>query len=205
MGGQQGQGCRRDAVKAGGLADGPRPHGSELLPDLVGEPAQLRIVQALRQLQALVPPIGRDVGRLAREIDLVLRVDLELPGDLRRELTKAWPDPASSAIPMFGCESSSNALRRWPSLLRRSPWRSASLGVNETERAKSRAAPSVAIFDACRRRRVAPTQPMAMPLSVRRWSALSARSVSRYSAREVNIRYGSVTPRVTKSSIITAR
>ena len=34
----------------------------------------------------------------------------------------------------------------------------------------------------------APTQPSAMPRPVSRWSALSARSVSRYSAREVNMR-----------------
>ena len=33
-----------------------------------------------------------------------------------------------------------------------------------------------------------PTQPAAMPFSVNRWSALSARSFRRYSAREVNIR-----------------
>ena len=41
------------------------------------------------------------------------------------------------------------------------------------------------------------------PSAVSRWSALSARRVSRYSAREVNMRYGSLVPRVTKSSIIT--
>ena len=51
--------------------------------------------------------------------------------------------------------------------------------------------------------RADPTQPTAIPRSVKRWSALSARNKSRYSARDVNIRYGSGAPLVTRSSIIT--
>jgi hypothetical protein len=39
-----------------------------------------------------------------------------------------------------------------------------------------------------------PTSPSAMPIPVSRVVALSARSRRRYSARAVNIRYGSVTP-----------
>ena len=77
------------------------------------------------------------------------------------------------------------------------------------DRQRIRRAPSprrsAAILVSNCRCRSGPTQPSAMPLPVSRWSALSARSVSRYSAREVNIRYGSVMPRVTRSSIITPR
>ena len=45
--------------------------------------------------------------------------------------------------------------------------------------------------------------PAAWPSGVNRRSALSCRSSSRYSARLVNMRYGSSTPRVTRSSINT--
>src|SRR3982074_2232414 len=61
-------------------------------------------------------------------------------------------------MPISGCDSSSNALRRWPSLFSARPWRSASFGVRETERAKSRAAVNAAIFSAGRPRRTAPPQ-----------------------------------------------
>src|SRR5271154_6811849 len=51
----------------------------------------------------------------------------------------------------------------------------------------------------CHRR--SPTTPAARPLAVRRESALSARQLMRYSLREVNMRYGSLTPFVIRSSI----
>ena len=60
--------------------------------------------------------------------------------------------------------------------------------VSDTDRANSWASPSERIFSACRACRSPPTHPIAMPFWVSRWSALSARRVSRYSAREVNIR-----------------
>ena len=49
------------------------------------------------------------------------------------------------------------------------------------------------------------TTPNARPASVSRRSALSSRNCSRYSARDVNIRYGSETPRVMRSSTSTPR
>ena len=57
--------CRRDAVHAGSLADGARTGGVKLLADFMGKTAQLRILEPVRQFQALVPAIGRDVGGLA--------------------------------------------------------------------------------------------------------------------------------------------
>src|SRR5262249_22576715 len=57
--------CPRDAVHAGSLADGARTGGIKLLADFMGKTAQLRIVEPVRQFQALVPAIGRDVGGLA--------------------------------------------------------------------------------------------------------------------------------------------
>ncbi len=53
--------------------------------------------------------------------------------------------------------------------------------------------------------RTPPTQPQPMPGPVSRRSALSERNDSRYSDREVNIRYGSLTPCVVRSSTITPR
>ena len=48
-----------------------------------------------------------------------------------------------------------------------------------------------------------PTKSKFIPRSVNLWSALSALKVNLYSALEVNIRYGSVTPLVIRSSTIT--
>ena len=66
---------------------------------------------------------------------------------------------------------------------------------SRSRRASARTRPSA------RRRRC----PAVRPCSVRRRSALSSRSCSRYSARDVNIRYGSVTPWVMRSSTSTPR
>ena len=51
--------------------------------------------------------------------------------------------------------------------------------------------------------RASSTRPSSRPFSVRRRSALSSRRISRYSAREVNMRYGSWVPRVIRSSTST--
>src|SRR5262245_66395530 len=89
---QERQRRRRHAVDAAGLADGARADRRELLLGLVGKPRQLRVVERLRQFEAFVAAVRGDVGGLAREIDVVQRVDLELLGDLRRELAEARPD-----------------------------------------------------------------------------------------------------------------
>jgi hypothetical protein len=83
------------------------------------------------------------------------------------------------------------------------PARAASLGVADSDEASKRASSSAVILRVNASRRVRPANPRLQASGVRRWSALSARSVSRYSARDVNMRYGSLTPRVTRSSIIT--
>src|SRR6266702_1445277 len=72
------------------------------------------------------------------------------------------------------------------------PCRSASLGLSDRDCAMARAWDSAAVLARCLEARAPPTQPMRMPAAVRRWSALSARSVNRYSARDVNIRSGSL-------------
>ena len=53
--------------------------------------------------------------------------------------------------------------------------------------------------------RASSTKPRSLPISVSRMSALSSRSCRRYSARLVNMRYGSVTPLVIRSSTSTPR
>ena len=63
------------------------------MPGLVGKPPQLRVVEAVRQFEAFIPAIGRDIGGLAREVDLVFGVDFKLLGDLRLELAEAGPNP----------------------------------------------------------------------------------------------------------------
>src|SRR5687767_11225756 len=89
---QQRQGRRRDAIKPAGLSDGAWSGGLQPLPDLVGEAAQLGIIDAVRQLQALIAAIGGNVVGLTRKIDLVFRVDLELHSDLGRQVRKAGPN-----------------------------------------------------------------------------------------------------------------
>ena len=84
--------CATSSVSAAGvtpsiLAAWPMVRGllrDQLLPDLVRQARQRRVIEVVRQREAFVAPIRRDVGGLAREIDLVFGVDLDLLGDLRR-------------------------------------------------------------------------------------------------------------------------
>src|SRR6266571_4342796 len=55
---------RRHAVDAAGLADGARADRLQLLLGLVGEPRELRIVEPIGQFEALIAPIGSDIGGL---------------------------------------------------------------------------------------------------------------------------------------------
>ena len=70
-------------------------------------------------------------------------------------------------------------------------------------RCSSRSRHSRFVSKACQR--ASSTRPNCLPNAVSRRSALSSRRRSRYSARLVNMRYGSVTPLVTKSSTRTPR
>ena len=81
MRGEQRERRRRHAVEPPGLADGARPRGRELLPRFVGEAGHRRIVEVVGQREGFVAAIGGDIRRLARKIDIVFRVGLELLGD----------------------------------------------------------------------------------------------------------------------------
>ena len=114
----------RHAVDPAGLADGARPMSRRASAATSFEsPGSAGVVEVVRQVEALVAAVGGDIGRLAVEIDLVLGVDLELLGDVRLQVA-----PSCGQIrqrlrrsPMFGYDSSSNAVRRWPSLLSEMP------------------------------------------------------------------------------------
>src|SRR5262245_939099 len=96
---EQRQRRRGDAVHARGLADSGRARGRKLLADLVGQPRELRIVEALGQLQAFVAAIRGDIRGLAGQVDLVFGIDLELRGNLCRQIGKLRPDPPKLSDP----------------------------------------------------------------------------------------------------------
>ena len=95
---------------------------------------------------------------------------------------------ASASRVRCGWAASSKAERRTPSWLTATPAAASAVGAAVAAfiiaRARSRLAPRARWKAA----RAGPTQPSATPLPVSRSSALSARSDSRYSAREVNMR-----------------
>src|SRR5712664_1395432 len=71
MGGEQRQGRRGDTVQATRLPHRARTEGGELVLHLARKTRNLPEVEIVRKRQALVAPEGRDVGRLAIEIDRV--------------------------------------------------------------------------------------------------------------------------------------
>src|SRR5262249_11667928 len=89
---KQCQGRRRDAVDPGRMSNRAWPVGLEFLFDLVRETRQRRIIEIIRPLKAFIAPIGGDISRLTRKINVILGIDLDLLGDLGCELAKAWPD-----------------------------------------------------------------------------------------------------------------
>ncbi len=111
--------------------------------------------------------------------------------------------PSDCSISVFACRESASTSSQVVSGRRR-------IVSKEAPSTHSRARISSAREIACSwassrsyRSRVA--RPIFHPNGVNRRSALSCRSSSRYSARDVNIRYGSSTPFVTRSSIKTPR
>ena len=168
-----------------------RPHGGELLPDLGREPGDRPIVEVRRQLERLVAPHRLDVRLLALQIDGILRVDRRparrSAAGSRRAPARS-PQAARSSTSGIGEQlegAAANAVlvhrEAVPRRLRR----------RQRQRIAARRARSL------ERRRLAPqtplpaplpTQPASTPSGVSRWSALSARSDRRYSAREVNMR-----------------
>jgi hypothetical protein len=89
---QQSQRRRRHAIDLAGMADGARLIRRQLLLDLVGQTFQRRIIEIVRQREALVAAIGGDIGGLAREIDVVFGVDLDLRDDLWLKCSELRPD-----------------------------------------------------------------------------------------------------------------
>ena len=89
---QQRQRRRRHAIDAAGVADGARPMRLQFLFGFVRQSRQRRVIEIVRQCETFIAPIRRDIRRLARQIDIVLGIDLDLLGDFRRELAEARPD-----------------------------------------------------------------------------------------------------------------
>src|SRR5262245_32792261 len=83
-----------DPVNAPRLPDRARSDQSELLSGLVGQAFDLRIVDLIRQDQAFVATKCFYVGGLARQIDIVFCVDLELLSDLWLQFQKLRPGTA---------------------------------------------------------------------------------------------------------------
>ena len=122
-----------------------------------------------RQFKTLVAPERRDVSRLARKIDFIFRIDFDLLSDFRGQFgEKRGQTFVRSEIVTFGYDSSSNAVRRCPSLLSESPKGSASFGVRDTDLANSRASFSIDDFVLCARARSPLTHPIVIPISVSR-------------------------------------
>ena len=99
---QQRQRRRRHAIDAARMSDGARPMRLQFLFRFVRQSRQRSVIEIVRQREAFVAPIGGNVRRLARKIDIVLGVDLDLLGDLASSSPKRGQTRARSAIAMFG-------------------------------------------------------------------------------------------------------
>ncbi len=108
-----------------------------------------------------------------------------------------------SAKAISGSPASSNTERQRPSARTAMPSSANVGGHAPSALARRIAAATDASCASNAAARSCPMQPHTIPFLLNRRSALSARSVRRYSAREVNIRYGSLTPCVVRSSIST--
>ena len=86
---QQSERRRRHAIDHGGMRDRARTMRDEFLFRFIRQAGQRCVVEFIRQFETFVAPIGGNVRRLAREIDVVLGVDLDLLGDLRRSLAQS--------------------------------------------------------------------------------------------------------------------
>src|SRR5262245_33626079 len=96
---QQGQRCWGHAIDPAGLANGLRLDGRQLLTSLVRQTFDPRIVEPLREGEALVPAEGGYVGGLAAQVDMILGVDLELIQNPGGEVAEARPDPPDRVDP----------------------------------------------------------------------------------------------------------
>src|SRR5215469_16917653 len=92
MGCQERQRGGRHAVNAAGLSNGTRAMQLQFLTHLIGKAWQCPVIELLAKHEALVPAIWLHGSRLTAEIDVVLRIGLELLGDLAVEFTEGTPD-----------------------------------------------------------------------------------------------------------------
>ncbi len=121
----------------------------------------------------------------------------------RCTLLRSIPARRRRAVPPSSSRLGSRATRSIHDVSgRRRYWKSESPAMR-VRLSRSRSRPTCSARDWKTDHRSSSTSPTWRPSSVSRKSALSWRSVRRYSARLVNIRYGSSTPRVTRSSIKT--
>ena len=65
----------------------------QFLAHLVRETRQCRVIEILAQHETFVAAVRFHVGSLAAEIDVVLRVNLKLGGDIGIECAERRPDP----------------------------------------------------------------------------------------------------------------
>jgi hypothetical protein len=93
MSDQQGERRRSYPLDFPGMTDGPGPVGAQLVPGLVGQADNCRIIQIIWQRESFVTPISGDIGSLTLQVDVVFGVDLELLGHFRRQRPEPRPDP----------------------------------------------------------------------------------------------------------------
>ena len=152
------------------------------------------------QCHGVLPPAYAQFGLLSMEISGVSRIGPELFGDPRRKSRKpreraAQRRPGDRLVAGQLHDRLPAPVRCWANSQLTDPRRRQSFLAGAFHGLVQSGLMRLERIAALR-----PTQPHAIPLPVKRRSALSARRLSRNSAREVNIRYGSVTPWVTRSS-----
>ena len=89
---EQRQRRRRHAIDPARMSDRARTMRLHFLFHFVRQTGQRRVIEIVRQRETFVAPIGRDISGLAREIDVVLGIDLDLLCDVRRERAEARPN-----------------------------------------------------------------------------------------------------------------
>ena len=188
MGQDEGEGSRGNAIDREPPGQGCRADPAQLRDGFSGKALDGGIVEARGKGQAFVAPEREDVGILAIQIAGILAVDFQLLDDIAAKLPISGQISARAGRSTSGKLRRSIAVRRTPSSLTEMPCFWASFGVMFRLRIVVRALLETSHFSLNAALLSGPMQPARSPMGVSRWSALSARRVSLYSAREVNIR-----------------
>ena len=152
-------------------------------------PTSARVVEIGRNADALLFAEGDDVGLLSIDVGGIAGVNLELSRNTGLHASELGPDrpQALETDARKGQQLEGGAPA--PVLV---DVQAMTGGFVRRQRQAVQQAPaigqSVGFGTECLLASGAPTQPSSSPIGVRRWSALSARRRSRYSAREVNMR-----------------